>query len=212
MTNRHDASPGDRPADDAPLTGGDRHNRLASRPPPPPAPPPAHPPPRGGGPPHNRLAPRRLDVSRLLTLPDEPLRWRCDRLAADGFVTVLTGEGGEGKSFLTLALAKAVAEGGHAAGIRCRAGRSLIFDAENGERLLARRLKAAAIPNDGVEVYDADGFDIRREVDLFAEVIHEERANFVVLDSLRILAPGARESEGDDMAPVMTAIRRLARD
>src|SRR3954454_13751286 len=103
MTNPHDASPGDPPADDAPLTGGDRHNRLASR---------------------------RLGGRPLLTRPDEPLRWRCDRLAADGFVTVLTGEGGEGKSFLTLALAKAVAEGSAAAGIDCTPGRALIFDAE----------------------------------------------------------------------------------
>jgi hypothetical protein len=159
-----------------------------------------------------RLAERRLDVGELLDLPLEPLRWRCDRLAADGFVTVLTGEGGEGKSFLTLALAKAVAEGTSAAGLGCRAGRSVIFDAENGEQLMARRLKAAAIPRKGVAVYDADGFDIRRDLSDFASVIREERADFVVLDSLRILAPGAKESEADDMAPVMTAVRRLARE
>jgi hypothetical protein len=159
-----------------------------------------------------RLAARRLDVGKLLDLPAQQLRWRCDRLAADGFVTVLTGEGGEGKSFLTLALAKAVAEGGTVAGVACRAGRSVIFDAENGEHLMARRLKAAAIPRDGVAIYDADGFDIRRDREEFAAAIRVERADFVVLDSLRILAPGAKESEGDDMAPVMTAVRRLARE
>lgn len=71
------------------------------------------------------LASRRLDIGKLLDLPPARLPWRCDRLAADGFVTVLTGEGGEGKSFLTLALAKAVAEGGSAAGIACRPGRVL---------------------------------------------------------------------------------------
>ena len=159
-----------------------------------------------------RLASRRLDIGNLLDLPVEPLRWRCDRLAADGFVTVLTGEGGEGKSFLTLALAKAVAEGGSAGGVDCRAGRAVIFDAENGEQLMARRLKAAGIPREGVAVYDADGFDIRSQLDEFKTVIRDERADFVVLDSLRILAPGAKESEGDDMAPVMTAVRRLARE
>lgn len=97
-------------------------------------------------------------------------------LAADGYVTVLTGEGGEGKSFLTLALAKAVAEGGSAAGVACRAGRSVIFDAENGEQLMARRLQAARIPREGVAVYDADGFDIRRQLDEFRTVIRDERA------------------------------------
>jgi AAA domain len=158
-----------------------------------------------------RLEARRLDVGRLLDLPETPLPWRCDRLAADGYVTVLTGEGGEGKSLLTLALAKAVAVGSSAAGIECGAGRAVIFDAENGERLLARRLKAAGVPRRGIEVYDADMFDIRSDVEQFAEVVGRERANFVVLDSLRILAPGSKESEADDMAPVMTAVRRLAR-
>jgi AAA domain-containing protein len=158
------------------------------------------------------LASRRLDIGKLLDLPATRLRWRCDRLAADGYVTVLTGEGGEGKSFLTLALAKAVAEGGSAAGVACRAGRSVIFDAENGEQLMARRLQAARIPREGVAVYDADGFDIRRQLDEFRTVIRDERADFVVLDSLRILAPGAKESEGDDMAPVMSSVRRLARE
>jgi archaellum biogenesis ATPase FlaH len=126
-------------------------------------------------------------------------------------VTVLTGEGGEGKSFLALALAKAVAEGEAAAGIQCQVGRSLIFDAENGVRLMARRLKAVGVPARGVEVYDADGFDLRRDLDQFAAAINAHRADFVVIDSLRILAPGAKESEADDMAPVMTAVRRLAR-
>ncbi|MEA2621641.1 MAG: putative primase/helicase [Chloroflexota bacterium] len=158
------------------------------------------------------LAACRLDVPSLLDEPETPVPWRCDKLAADGYVTVLTGEGGEGKSFLALALAKAVAEGGSAAGIACLAGRAVIFDAENGERLLARRLKAARVPRKGVEVYNADGFDIRRDIEDFKAVIRAERADLVVLDSLRILAPGAKESEGDDMAPVMTAIRHVARE
>jgi hypothetical protein len=164
---------------------------------------------REGGQP--RLANRRLDLARLLALPDRPLPWRCDRLAADGYVTVLTGEGGEGKSFLTLALAKGVAEGEDAAGIACRPGRAILFDAENGEPLMARRLKAAGVRPGALDVVDADGLDIRRDHDAFVEAIETWGADLVVLDSLRILASGAKESEGDDMAPVMTAIRHVAR-
>ena len=77
---------------------------------------------------------------------------------------------------------------------------------------MARRLQAARIPREGVAVYDADGFDIRRQLDEFRTVIRDERADFVVLDSLRILSPGAKESEADDMAPVMSSVRRLARE
>jgi RecA-family ATPase len=158
------------------------------------------------------LAAKRLDMHKLLSTPETPIPWRCDRLAADGYVTVLTGEGGEGKSFLTRALAQAVVGGGAAGGIECRLGRVVMFDAENGARLLTRRVRAAGIEPDAIAFYDADGFDLRRHHEQFKAVIERERANLVVIDSLRILAPGAKESEADDMAPMMTAIRRLARE
>src|SRR4051812_29161838 len=37
---------------------------------------------------------RILDVRGLLAQPDEPIPWRCDNLAADGYLSVLAGRGG----------------------------------------------------------------------------------------------------------------------
>jgi KaiC/GvpD/RAD55 family RecA-like ATPase len=158
-----------------------------------------------------RLENRLLDVKQLLTMPDEPVPWRCDRLAADGHVTLITGEGGEGKSLFTLALAKGVAEGSSVAGIDCEPGNAVMFDAENGEKLIARRAKAAGVPPNGIAFYEADGFDLQRHVEQFERAIRRHDANLVVIDSLRILAHTARESEADHMAPLMSKIRRLAR-
>lgn len=159
-----------------------------------------------------RLENHLLDIEELLTMPDEPMQWRCDRLAADGHVTLITGEGGEGKSLFTLALAKAVAQGGSVAGIDCAVGTVVMFDAENGVKLISRRAKAADVPVTGIDFYEADGFDLQRHVNQFKRVIRQHNANLVVLDSLRILAHTARESEADHMAPLMTTIRRLARE
>lgn len=158
-----------------------------------------------------RLENRLLDVKQLLTMPDEPVPWRCDRLAADGHVTLITGEGGEGKSLFTLALAKGVAEGSPVAGIDCASGNAVMFDAENGEKLIARRAKAAGVPPNGIAFYEADCFDLQRHVEQFERAIRRHDANLVVIDSLRILAHTARESEADHMAPLMSSIRRLAR-
>jgi len=66
---------------------------------------------------------RVLDVAALLAAPDTPVPWRCDGLAADGFLTVLAGRGGEGKSWLTLALAAGVARGGAPPASRARRAR-----------------------------------------------------------------------------------------
>jgi hypothetical protein len=48
--------------------------------------------------------PRRLDMAALLLQPPRPLPWRCHELVVDDRLTTLTGEGGDGKSWLALAL------------------------------------------------------------------------------------------------------------
>jgi AAA domain len=80
----------------------------------------------GAGRQSDRYAGRILDVGEMLAQPEEPIPWRCEDLAADGYLTVLAGRGGEGKSWLALALARAVlrAEGRRQASGALRVERS----------------------------------------------------------------------------------------
>lgn len=86
-----------------------------------------------------RQAHRPLDLPDLLLHADDEVPWRCDRLLADGHLTLVAGRGGEGKSFLGLAFAGGVLLGTTVAGIRCEKGRVAIFDGENGPRVIGRR-------------------------------------------------------------------------
>ena len=156
---------------------------------------------------------RVLDVAALLAAPDEPIPWRCEGIAADGYLTVLAGRGGEGKSWMALALACGVARGKPAAGIRCEQGKALIFDAENGPKLIARRLRAAAVtPDLAVQPVDAGGLHFSRDLGWMREVIEREGAGLVVFDSLRVLSSGAKESDADEMEPIVTRLKELARE
>jgi hypothetical protein len=150
-------------------------------------------------------------MGEILTRDFEPIAYRVDRAAVDGGVTVLAAFGGEGKSILAAAWAIGVQSGSTIAGLACTPGRSLIIDGENGERLIARRYRALAGPPEGVAIYEADHLDIAKHGDWLEQVTRHERANLVVLDSLRSLAPRLEENNGDTVAPVMRVLRLLAR-
>jgi Bifunctional DNA primase/polymerase, N-terminal/AAA domain len=160
----------------------------------------------------DRYAGRILNVPELLAQPDEDTLWRCDRLVADGFLTTLAGVHGEGKSWLALALACATGRGGTAAGLHCPAGRSAIFDAENGPRLMIRRFRMIGAADLPVSLVDVGGLHVLRDIDWLKQTVRDLGARFVVFDSLRMLSSGAKENDGDVMEPIMTALKLLARD
>lgn len=161
----------------------------------------------------DRYAGRVLDVAAMLASPDEPIPWRCEGLAADGFLTILAGRGGEGKSWLTLALACGVARGGNAAGIGCTKGRAILFDAENGAKLIGRRLRAAQVGADlDVQPVEVGGLSFAKDAAWFRQIIDEYKPQLVIFDSLRVLSSGAKEDDSGEMEPIVTRLKQLARD
>jgi hypothetical protein len=102
---------------------------------------------------------RRVDVTELLERPKVDIPWRVKNFVRDGSLTMVTGEGGDGKSAVSLALAAGVARGAPAAGLDCKRGRSLIIDGENGEYTYKDRLEAMGIGAE-VELLEANGFSL----------------------------------------------------
>lgn len=142
----------------------------------------------------------------------EPLPLRCGLLAIDGMVTMVAGMRAERKSWLMLALCAGVGEGSEVAGIPCKKGVALYVDAENGERLMARRFIDAGIGPDAFYVANGFGLHLPRDTPIVRELIDATKANLCVLDSLRRLAPNVREDRSDDMAPVLAQLSELSRD
>lgn len=165
--------------------------------------------------PADRYEGRRYDHRKLMAGADDEPPWRVEPVAADGHLTILSARGGEGKSWAGLAWSGGVANGGLLAGLRCTAGRAVIFDAENGPYVLGSRLKTLdpALPADRVALYDAEGLRLGDSADRawLLSVIRHEKANLVVLDSLRTLAPDVEENDSDAMGPIIVGAKNLAR-
>jgi hypothetical protein len=162
---------------------------------------------------HDRYEGRLLDVGSMLAAPDTAIPWRCDGLAADGYLSVIAGRGGEGKSWLTLALACGVASGKSTAGITCKPGKAILFDAENGAPLIVRRLRAAGVTRSlAIQPVDAGGLSFAKDAAWFRRVIDEHEPQLVVFDSLRVLSSGAKENDSDAMEPIVTRLKQLARE
>jgi hypothetical protein len=175
--------------------------------------------PTGNTAPHNEtvseamLTPklRRLDVARMVTEPPPEICWRVDNVAADGALTMLFAEPGEGKSLLAGTFGAAVATGESIAGIATTRGKVLYIDAENGEWEIHRRVHALGLSPEGIEIFEAgQTFDLRSDWREVERLVDEHGADLLVLDSLRSLAPELEENDSGDAEAALGPIRQLA--
>jgi putative DNA primase/helicase len=156
---------------------------------------------------------RVLDVARMLATDSPPVPWAVEPLLAEGCVTMLAGREGQGKSMLALALAAAVGHGATVAGLACRPGRTLVVDAENGEREAHRRVRGLGVkPGTLIYAEAVGGFNLAQDIGLIAKLVDEHRPSLLVLDSLRSLAPGLDENDSRPVEAALRPVSRLAQD
>ena len=155
---------------------------------------------------------RFLDVAAMTAAPPPPVRWLAAPMLPRAALTGLFAPGGDGKSLLAAAVAAALAHGGEVAGIACETGTTIYLDGENGEWEIHRRVHTLGLPAKGVRMADASGFDLRRHLQLLAEIIAEQHPDLVVLDSLRSLTPGLDENDTKQTAAVLDPLRRLTHE
>jgi hypothetical protein len=155
---------------------------------------------------------RVLDVEQMLATEPPPVPWVVEPLLAEGCVTMLAGREGQGKSMLALALASAVGHGATVAGLECGPGRTLIVDAENGEREAHRRIRGLGVKPDTLVYVEAVGFNLAHDVELLYDLVDDHDPAVVVLDSLRSLAPGLDENDSRPVEAALRPVSRLAQD
>jgi hypothetical protein len=141
-----------------------------------------------------------------------PVPYVVDPLLVEGCVTMLAGREGQGKSMFSLAVASAIGHGARVAGFACRPGRTLVVDAENGQREAHRRVRGLSVKPGTLVYVEAVGFSLGTDIRLLAELVDEHAPTVLVLDSLRSLSPGLDENDSRPVEAVLRPVSRLAQD
>lgn len=146
----------------------------------------------------------RLDLSQ----PVPPTDWLVEDFLVKSEATAFVGDGGVGKSFLTMALALAVSgKSPKYLGLPVlKHGPVLYADEENSRQLVLQRMRALGY--DPEEHRDLEylwyaGVDLANEPELLLEEAIDIEPALIVLDSLSRVAMGVEENSNTDMTKLM---------
>jgi Bifunctional DNA primase/polymerase, N-terminal/AAA domain len=154
---------------------------------------------------------------RMASIKPEKIDWLWKDYLAIGKITLLDGQPGIGKSWLTCEIAGIVTRGGEFPdGAICKPGKVLMFSAEDGlADTLWWRLKACGADLDKVialNFLEKDGLAVFNQKGLirFEETINEHNPSIVIVDPLFAFTGGAvdihRANECREVSRVLAAI------
>jgi hypothetical protein len=147
----------------------------------------------------------------------EPIQFAVDHLITQGGVTVLAGEAGVGKTYLTLDLITHIASGQPWLGRGVRLAKCLIVDQESGKQRLQMRLREvmqahgcnASLPLCWMSM---SGFDLTNEqsANRLIQTAKDGEFGFLLFDSLTATTPGGTDSDPKFITPAMLTLRRIS--
>jgi archaellum biogenesis ATPase FlaH len=154
----------------------------------------------------------RLDIPRMLREPPPPVPWLVDGIVARGYLTVLHGDGGIGKSFLALQLCVAAMSGGRFLDRDTKRCRVLYVDAENGEGEAHRRLHLLGAEESVaglLEYVVADAHDLIKNSDELEAMVRRCKPDLIVVDSLASVW-SIQEKDATEMTRALMVLTRIA--
>lgn len=164
-----------------------------------------------------------LDVISFSRIDAKPIAWLWEGRFALGKITLLTGDGGVGKSMLTVDMAARISRGGSFGdGAACPLGDTLFIGAEDGaEDTMKPRLEAAGANTDRVHLVRgpkprgeeyASPIDLSRHIGKLDRMLAQyPEAKLIVIDPIMdYLGPATNSDRATDVRRVLSPLRTLA--
>lgn len=153
-----------------------------------------------------------------LTRDPGPIDWLVDGLIAKGDISLMIGEPGVGKSWISMSLAVAVAESADVwlgRSLDFASNRVLYVDEENPELLVLRRLRKLGLTDEGIKnirFLHRQGVRLDRRPELLLDEALDWGADLIVLDSLTRMHTKDENNAGEIAGLFNDGINPLARE
>jgi len=135
-----------------------------------------------------------------------------DPLIPEGSITLLCGDAGIGKSYISLFLGILMADGSEFLGAKMKQKNVLFVDLESSLSLLNTRIQSIGIKSENIFFYTEPlNFLMKEDIaELKNEILYRD-AGFCVIDSLMDVIPGINENDSGAMNQIFSALRSLVK-
>ena len=135
-----------------------------------------------------------------------------DPLLPEGSITLVCGDAGIGKSYISLFLGFIISEGMDFLGSKTKKKNVLFVDLESSLPLLNTRIQSINIKSENIFFYtESLNFLMKEDVaELKNEILYRD-AGFCVIDSLMDIIPGVNENDSGAMNQIFSALRSLVK-
>ena len=135
-----------------------------------------------------------------------------DPLLPEGSITLLCGDAGIGKSYISLYLSILMAEGKDFLGSAMKRKNVLFVDLESSLPLLNTRIQSIGIKSENIFFYtESLNFLMKEDIAELKNEILATEAGFCVIDSLMDVIPGINENDSGAMNQIFSALRSLVK-
>lgn len=149
--------------------------------------------------------------------PQPEKSWIVHDLIGSGDILTIIGDAGSKKTYVSIDLAVAVAQGADWLGRRVTRSRVLLVDEESGERRLKKRLGDAMRAHEAradlpVAFTSLAGITLATDAgaERLQQIIQETDAQLIIMDALQDFTLGLDENSGKELAPVIHRLRLIA--
>jgi len=133
-------------------------------------------------------------------------------LIPEGSITLVCGDAGIGKSYISLFLGSVIAEGSDFLGSKTKQKNVLFVDLESSLPLLNTRIQSIGIKSESIFFYtESLNFLLKEDISELKNEILFREAGFCVIDSLMDVIPGINENDSGAMNQVFSALRSLVK-